>query len=87
MINTKPPSYPYIENIPYINDSEGSLALMWDKKRGEPIYNQRNDVLWLGPYIIKNNSKEGKYYLSTLNERQMPLRVDESFLRPYVKGT
>jgi hypothetical protein len=30
-VNTGPPSYPYIENIPYINYSEGSLAFMWDK--------------------------------------------------------
>jgi hypothetical protein len=37
-VNAKPPLYPYIENIPYINYNEGSLALMWDKKRGDPKY-------------------------------------------------
>jgi hypothetical protein len=35
MVNAEPPSYPYIENIPYINFSEGSLALMWDKRKGK----------------------------------------------------
>ena len=60
---------------------------MWDKKRGEPKHDQRNDVLWLGPYIIKKKSKEGKYYVSTMNERKMPLPVDESLLRSYIKRT
>jgi hypothetical protein len=27
-VNAKPPSYPYIENISYINYSEGSLVFM-----------------------------------------------------------
>jgi hypothetical protein len=35
-VNTRPPSYPYIENIPYINYSEGSIVFMWDKKKGKP---------------------------------------------------
>jgi hypothetical protein len=60
---------------------------MWDKKRGGPKYDQRNDVLWLGPYIVKKKSKEGKYYVSTMNERKMPLLVDESLLRSYIKRT
>ena len=38
MVNTEPASYPYIENIPYINFSEGSIALMWDKIKGKPKY-------------------------------------------------
>jgi hypothetical protein len=33
-----PPSYTYIENIPYINYSEGILAFMWDKKKGKLKY-------------------------------------------------
>jgi hypothetical protein len=49
MVKEEPPSQPYIENILYINFSEGSLALMWDKKRGKPKYDERNKVLWLGP--------------------------------------
>jgi hypothetical protein len=57
VVNIEPPSHPYIENKPYINYSEGSLALMWDKKKGESKYDQRNDILWLGLYIIKKESK------------------------------
>jgi hypothetical protein len=37
-VNVDPPSYPYIENIPYINYSEGSFSFMWEKKKGKPIY-------------------------------------------------
>jgi hypothetical protein len=37
-INTEPPSYPYIGNIPYINYSEGNLAFMWENKKGKPRY-------------------------------------------------
>jgi hypothetical protein len=87
MVKEEPPSQPYIENIPYINFSEGSLALMWDKKRGEPKYDERNEVLWLGPYIVKKKSEKGKYYLSSMDGRKMPLPVDGSLLRPYIKGT
>jgi hypothetical protein len=52
-INAKPPSYSYIENIPYINYSEGILSFMWDKNKGKPNYDQKNDNSWLSPYIIK----------------------------------
>jgi hypothetical protein len=45
MVKENPRSQPYNENIPYINFSEGSLALMWDKKKGKPKYDQINDVL------------------------------------------
>jgi hypothetical protein len=81
------PSYPYIENIPYINYNEGCLMIMWDKKRGETKYDHRNDVLCLDPYIIKKKSKEGKYYLYTMSERRISPPVDESLLRPYIKIT
>jgi hypothetical protein len=52
-VNTEPPSYPYIENIPYINYSEGSLAFMWDKKKGKPKYDQKDDNSWLGPQVSR----------------------------------
>jgi hypothetical protein len=79
MINIEPPSYPYIENIPYINSNEGSLALMWNKRKSKPKYDQRDDSSWLGPYIVKKSDKE-KYYLTTLDGRKMPLPVDGSLL-------
>jgi hypothetical protein len=41
MVNVEPPSYPYNENIPYINFSEGCLALMWDKKKGKPKHKKK----------------------------------------------
>jgi hypothetical protein len=34
-VNTGPPSYPYIENIPYINYNEGSLEFIQNKKKGK----------------------------------------------------
>jgi hypothetical protein len=34
MVHTEPP---YIENTPCINFNEGSLVLMWDKRKGKPI--------------------------------------------------
>jgi hypothetical protein len=86
-VNTGPPSYPYIENIPYINYSEGSLAFMWDKKKGKPKYDQKDDNSWLGPYIIKKKSEKEKYYLTALDGRKMPLPVDGSLLRPYIQIT
>jgi hypothetical protein len=86
-VNTGPPSYPYIENIPYINYSEGSLVFMWDKRKGKPKYDQKDDNAWLGPYIIKKKSEKEKYYLTTLDGRKMPLPVDGSLLRPYIQGT
>jgi hypothetical protein len=85
-VNTEPPSYPYIENIPYINYSEGSLAFMWDKKKGKPIYDQKDDNSWLVPYIFKKYDKE-KYYWTTLDGRNIPLPVDGFLLWPYVQVT
>jgi hypothetical protein len=84
MVNTEPPSYPYIENITYINFSEGSLVLTWDNRKGKPNYDQRDDNSWFGPYIVKKKSYKEKYYLTTLDGRKMPLPVDGSLLRPYV---
>ena len=55
-VNAEPPSYPYIENIPYINYSELSLALMWHKKKGKSKYDQKDDSSWLGPYIVNKKS-------------------------------
>jgi hypothetical protein len=38
MVYTEPPSYPCIENTPCINFNEVSIALMWDKRKGNPRY-------------------------------------------------
>jgi hypothetical protein len=80
MFKEEPPSESYIENIPYINFSEAILARMWDKKRGEPKYDEMNEFLWLGPYIVKKKSEKGKYCLSFMNGRKIPLPVDGSLL-------
>jgi hypothetical protein len=61
VFNIEPPFltlYPYIEDIPYINYSEGSLAFMWDKRKGKPKYYQKDNSSWLGPYIIKKKSEK-----------------------------
>jgi hypothetical protein len=85
--DTRPPSYPYIGNIPYINYSEGSLTFMWDKKKGKPKYDQKDNNAWFGPYIIKKKYKKEKYYLTALDKSKMPLPVDGSLLWPFVQGT
>jgi hypothetical protein len=60
---------------------------MWDKKKGKPKYDQKDDNSWLGPYIVKKKSKKEKYYLTTLDGRNMSFPVDGSLLRPYVQIT
>jgi hypothetical protein len=46
MVKEKLPSQPYIENIPYVNFNEGSLALMWpDKRKGNLKYDKKSEVL------------------------------------------
>jgi len=87
MVNVEPPSYPYIESIPYIKFIEGSLALMWHKRKGKPKYDRKNDILWLGPYIVKKKSEKESYYLSAMDGRKIPLPFDGSLLRTYVQGT
>jgi hypothetical protein len=86
MVKVQPTIQHYIEDIPYVDFDEGSLALMWDKRKGNPKYDKMNEVLWLGPYIIKKFEK-GTYYLCAMDGRKMPLIVDMSLLRPYIKGT
>jgi hypothetical protein len=85
MVKEKPPSQPCIENIPYINFNEGIIAIMWDKKKGKAKYDKGNEVLWLGPYIVQNNSENGIYYLSAMHGRRMSFLVDGSLLQPYIK--
>jgi hypothetical protein len=58
MVEEKPPSLPYIENIPYVNFNEGSLALMWDKRKGNTKYDKKSEILWLVPYIVNNEVRE-----------------------------
>jgi hypothetical protein len=60
---------------------------MWDKKKGNPKYEQKDDNSWLGPYIIKKKFDKEKYYLTGLDGRNMPLPMDGSLLRPYVHVT
>jgi hypothetical protein len=78
---------PYVENTPCINFNEGSLVLMWDKRKGKPRYDQQDNNSWLGPYIIKKKFDKEKYYLTTLDGRKMPLPVDGSLLQPYIQVT
>jgi len=87
MVKETPPSKPCIENIPYINFSEGIFALMWDKNKGNPKYDKGNEVVWLGLYLVKNKYQKGTYYLSTMDGRRIPLSVDGSLILPYFKGT
>jgi hypothetical protein len=60
---------------------------MWDKKKGKPKYDQRDDSSCLGPYIVKKRSDKEKYYLTALDGRKMPLPVDGFLLQPYVQIT
>jgi hypothetical protein len=87
MVNAELPSHPYIGKIPYINFNEGILELMWDKKRGETKYDEMNDGLWLGSYIIKNKLEKGKYYFSDMDVKNMALPIGGSLIQPYIKGT
>jgi hypothetical protein len=56
MVKVGPPTQPYIEDIPYVEFDEGSLALMWDKRKGECKYDKMNEFLWLSPYIVNKKS-------------------------------
>jgi hypothetical protein len=84
IVHTEPP---YDENTPSTIFNEGTLVLMWDKRRGKPIYEQKEKNSWLGPYIIKMKSDKERYYLTTLDERKMPLPVDGSLLHPHIQDT
>jgi hypothetical protein len=84
-LNRGYPSYPYIENMPYINYSEGSLALMSEKNNGKPKYDWKVENYWISPYIIKNKSKKENYYLIALYGRKIPFPMDGSLLHPYAQ--
>jgi hypothetical protein len=81
-----PPPDLYIEDYPHIEYGEGSLVLLWDKKRGQPIYDPKDEILWVGPFIVKN--KENNIYnVSTIMGRKVPIGYEASRLRPYIYGT
>jgi hypothetical protein len=60
---------------------------MWDKKKGKPRYDQKDENSWFGPYNVKKKFNKEKYYLTALDGRNMSLLVDGSLLRPYVHIT
>ena len=62
-------------------------SFMWDKNKGKPKYDQKDDNSWLGPYIIKKKHDKENFYLIALDGRKMPLPMDGSLLRPYVQVT
>jgi hypothetical protein len=73
IVKEDPPTQPYIEDVPHFEFGEGSLALMWDKRKGKPKYDKKSEIIWLGPYIVKKKSKKGTYYLSSMDGRKIPL--------------
>jgi hypothetical protein len=83
-VHTEPPSD---ENTPCIDFDEGSLMLMWDKRKGKSRYEQKDKNSWFGPYIIKKKYDKERYYLTTLDGRKMPLLVDGSLLQPHIQVT
>jgi hypothetical protein len=54
---------------------------MWDKRKGKPIYEQKDNNSWFGTYVIINNYDKEKYYLTTLDRRNIPLPIDGSLLQ------
>jgi hypothetical protein len=60
---------------------------MWDKRKGKPIYEQKDNNSWLGLYIIKNKSDKEKYYLTALDRRKMKLPIDGSLFQPHIHVT
>jgi hypothetical protein len=83
-VHTEPP---YDENTPCIDFDEGSIVLMWDKRKGNPIYKQKDTNSWLGPYIIKKKSDKESYYLTKLDRRRIPRPIDGSLLQPHIQVT
>jgi hypothetical protein len=83
-IHTKPP---YDENTPCTDFNEGTLVLKWDKKKGKPRYEQKENNSWLGPYIIRKKSDKEKYYLTALDGRKMSLSIDGSLIQPHIQVT
>jgi hypothetical protein len=57
---------------------------MWDKRKGNPIYEQTYNNSWLSPYIIKKKSDKERYYLIPLDGIKMPLPIDGSLLQPHI---
>jgi hypothetical protein len=45
-------------------------VFMWDKRKGKPKYDQKDDNAWLSPYIIKKKSKKEKYYLKYFGQEK-----------------
>ena len=60
---------------------------MWEKRKGKPKYDHKDDNTWLGPYIIKKKSEKEKYYFTTLDGRKIPLPMDGYILQPYIQDT
>jgi hypothetical protein len=75
---------PHDNNTPCIDFNKGILVLMWQKRKGKPRYDQKDNNSWLGPYIIKKKYDKQNYYLIALDRRNMPLPVDGSFLQPHI---
>jgi hypothetical protein len=78
---------PYDDNTPCYDFNEGTLVFMWEKRKGKPIYEYKDNNSWLVPYIIKNKSDKKKYYLTTLDGIKMPFPIDGFLLQPHIHVT
>jgi hypothetical protein len=69
-VQTEPP---HDKNTPFIDFNEGSHVLIWDKRKGKPRYDRKDNKSWLGPYIIKKKSDKERYCLTAFDGKKMPL--------------
>jgi hypothetical protein len=87
IVESDPPTQPYMEYVSCFEFGEGTLTLMWDKRKGKLKYDKKSEILWLGPYIVKKKSQKGTYFLASMGGRKIPLPIDGSIIQPYVDGT
>jgi hypothetical protein len=65
---------------------EGELVGMWDIQKGEPTNVKGSIQSWLGPFKVGMESVDNSYYLSTLEGRRCPLRINGRLLKPHQGG-
>ncbi len=62
------------------------MVWMWDIQKGEPTNVKRSTQSWLKPFKVGMESVNNSYYLSTLEGRRPPLRINENLLKPHQGG-
>ena len=63
----------------------GDTVLLWDKRREKPGKHDKFDILWLGPFIIRDEARPTSFHLNHLDGEPMKFPVNGKQLKLFFR--